>query len=243
MAQKEMRIDKPYLNLPVRPDAPIAWVNWERPDGGLLYELYAELDFDDPAYYVPCHVERWMGETLRLRIDAVSEERLEALVCEDKPRTWTKRPDDGRPRVHFTPFRGVMGDPNGLFALDGAYHAFYQHNPYGTQCGDWTETCNFGWSPAVSTDLCRWRGGPPFMIPDENGPACSGTAFVDEENASGLGDGTKPPVLLYYEGRRGHPAPDGVYRWRRAFPSLRAQPHPAQFLPWESGSQSVPAPG
>ena len=103
MAQKEMRIDKPYLNLPVRPDAPIAWVNWERPDGGLLYELYAELDFDDPAYYVPCHVERWMGETLRLRIDAVSEERLEALVCEDKPRTWTKRPDDGRPRVHFTP--------------------------------------------------------------------------------------------------------------------------------------------
>ena len=37
MAQKEMRIDKPYLNLPVRPDAPIAWVNWERPDGGLLY--------------------------------------------------------------------------------------------------------------------------------------------------------------------------------------------------------------
>ena len=61
MAQKEMRIDKPYLNLPVRPDAPIAWVNWERPDGGLLYELYAELDFDDPAYYVPCHVERWMG--------------------------------------------------------------------------------------------------------------------------------------------------------------------------------------
>ena len=76
MAQKEMRIDKPYLNLPVRPDAPIAWVNWERPDGGLLYELYAELDFDDPAYYVPCHVERWMGETLRLRIDAVSEERL-----------------------------------------------------------------------------------------------------------------------------------------------------------------------
>ena len=47
MAQKEMRIDKPYLNLPVRPDAPIAWVNWERPDGGLLYELYAELDFDD----------------------------------------------------------------------------------------------------------------------------------------------------------------------------------------------------
>ena len=198
MAQKEMRIDKPYLNLPVRPDAPIAWVNWERPDGGLLYELYAELDFDDPAYYVPCHVERWMGETLRLRIDAVSEERLEALVCEDKPRTWTKRPDDGRPRVHFTPFRGVMGDPNGLFALDGAYHAFYQHNPYGTQCGDWTETCNFGWSPAVSTDLCRWRGGPPFMIPDENGPAFSGTAFVDEENASGLGDGTKPPVLLYY---------------------------------------------
>ena len=48
MAQKEMRIDKPYLNLPVRPDAPIAWVNWERPDGGLLYELYAELDFEDP---------------------------------------------------------------------------------------------------------------------------------------------------------------------------------------------------
>lgn len=92
MAQKEMRIDKPYLNLPVRPGAPFVWVNWERPDGSLLYEFYVELDFEDPDYYVPCHVERWMGETLRLRIDELSDERIETLVCEAKPRTWTKRP-------------------------------------------------------------------------------------------------------------------------------------------------------
>ncbi len=40
-----MRIDKPYLNLPVRPGAPFVWVNWERPDGSLLYEFYVEDDY------------------------------------------------------------------------------------------------------------------------------------------------------------------------------------------------------
>lgn len=198
MAEKNVFIRAPYLNLPVRSGAPFAWVCWDRPDGCLLGEFYLELDFEAPDYYVVCDMTRFRGETLVLRIDDATEEELAGLALSAEKNIWTRLPEPERPKIHFTPFRGIMGDPNGLYAADGRYHAFYQLNPYGTQCGDWIEYCNFGWAPADSGDLCRWMEGPRVLLPDEYGPAFSGTAFVDTENASGLGDGVRPPVLLYY---------------------------------------------
>lgn len=41
-----------------------------------------------------------------------------------------------RPQIHFSPPRGFMNDPNGMF-LDttGTYHLYYQYNPTATIAG------------------------------------------------------------------------------------------------------------
>ena len=99
-----------------------------------------------------------------------------------------------RPRVHFTPRRGWMNDPNGLVWVDGCWHLFYQHNPHDVVWGD------IHWGHAVSHDLVHWSHRPTALAPDpELGIAASGCAVVDVDDTSGLGtpDGPAPVIALF----------------------------------------------
>ncbi|WP_430781983.1 hypothetical protein [Actinoplanes sp. G11-F43] len=53
-----------------------------------------------------------------------------------------------RPRLHFTPRAGRVGDLFGVLAADGRYHVFYEHRGLGGQDSAW------GW--ATSDDLVIW---------------------------------------------------------------------------------------
>jgi beta-fructofuranosidase len=138
--------------------------------------------------------------------------------------------DPARPVAHFRPPAQWMNDPNGPFKIDGTYHLFYQHNPYGDR---WD---HMHWGHARSKDLIHWEHLPIALAPvKEKGEAhCfSGCAARDGEGR---------PVLLYTS--IGHPVPecwaalpedDKLLKWKRhpGNPVLTAKSgeHP-EFFDW-----------
>ena len=98
-----------------------------------------------------------------------------------------------RPRFHFTASQGWLNDPNGLVFLNGEYHLYFQHNPSGVDWG------NIHWGHAKSRDLVHWEELPIALKPKSANDLCfSGSAILDVENASGLGEPGNPALLVYY---------------------------------------------
>ena len=85
-----------------------------------------------------------------------------------------------RPRIHFSPARNFMNDPNGLVFYKGEYHLFYQYNPQGTTWG------HMSWGHAVSRDLLRWEHLPVALAEHDGVMIFSGSVVVDHQNTSGL---------------------------------------------------------
>ncbi|MBK7820017.1 MAG: GH32 C-terminal domain-containing protein [Tessaracoccus sp.] len=101
-----------------------------------------------------------------------------------------------RPLYHFTPKKNWMNDPNGMVYVDGTYHLFYQHNPYGTTWG------NMSWGHATSTDLLTWKE-QPIAIPqtlNDDGRSIedifSGSIVIDTHNSAGFKKSRKGPAPL-----------------------------------------------
>ena len=97
-----------------------------------------------------------------------------------------------RPSMHFTPAKGWMNDPNGMFYKDGIYHLYFQHYPDSTVWGP------MHWGHATSTDLIHWKHEPIAIYPDNIGMIFSGSAVVDENNTSGFGVNGKAPIVAIF---------------------------------------------
>lgn len=153
----------------------------------LVFDLVTAVDYDNPDYYFPVDMERFMGEKIRVQCDKdieLSFEQTDSPVLDYSGKY--------RPLAHFTTKRGWINDPNGLAYVDGKYLMYYQHNPAATT---WE---NMHWGSAVSQDLMHWEEKGDVLFPDENGTIFSGSAIVDKHNATGLRQGEEDVVCFFY---------------------------------------------
>ncbi len=100
--------------------------------------------------------------------------------------------EDHRPQFHFSPEANWMNDPNGMVYYEGEYHLFYQYYPDSTVWGP------MHWGHAVSQDMVSWEHLPIALYPDSLGYIFSGSAVIDWDNTSGLGDGGEPPMIAIF---------------------------------------------
>jgi len=98
---------------------------------------------------------------------------------------------DYRPKLHYTPPKAWINDPNGLVFDGKEYHMFAQHYPDATHPGP------MHWLHAVSDDLIHWRQLGIALAPDELGLIFSGSAIVDTNNTSGFGLGNDPLIAMF----------------------------------------------
>jgi levanase/fructan beta-fructosidase len=97
-----------------------------------------------------------------------------------------------RPNFHFSPKKGWMNDPNGMFYKNGYYHLYFQHYPDSNVWGP------MHWGHAISSDMITWTEKPIALYPDEKGYIFSGSAVVDEKNTSGFGTLENPPIVAMF---------------------------------------------
>ena len=103
-----------------------------------------------------------------------------------------------RPNFHFTPKKGWMNDPNGMFYYNGYYHLYFQYHPEDNVWGP------MHWGHAISTDMINWAEQPIAIYPDELGTIFSGSSVVDISNSSGLGEVSNaiPIVAMYTNSKK-----------------------------------------
>lgn len=100
--------------------------------------------------------------------------------------------DNTRPRIHFSPKKNWMNDPNGMVYFDGEYHLFFQHNPDELVWGP------MHWGHAVSKDMIHWEELDIALYPDEHGTIFSGSAVVDWDNTTGFFEEGKPGLVAIF---------------------------------------------
>jgi fructan beta-fructosidase len=191
---RDFKIEHRYLNIPIKNGAPKRKVT-TLVDGHVEVQNDIELADANPDWWAFMDVSAWRGKTVTLAVDKLSENSsaLSAVEQSDSIKGAENLYHEAlRGQFHFSSRRGWNNDPNGLSFFNGEYHLFYQHNPYGIEWG------NMHWGHAVSPDLVHWREIGDALAPDEFGPMFSGSAVVDWQNTSGLGQPGHPAQVLIY---------------------------------------------
>ncbi len=175
-----------FLILPVQDSCPEAQVKL---DTGSPSDTWMDIRLarTQTDYGVPFALGDGDTATVKMLNIRPTDLALTSLSTTD---VWTTEPSGAyRPLYHHTPPYGWMGDACATVANGGAYHLFYQHNPYGTTWG------NTHWGHAVSEDLAHWAEQPIALARDNSGRISSGCAIVDTDNTTGFGAGA---VIAFY---------------------------------------------
>jgi fructan beta-fructosidase len=192
--RREFRIDRRYLNLPVKTGAAKRRVRFTV-GGETVREFDIELTDGKPDFFAFADVTAFRGKKLVVETRLPEESKaLEAItLSEEIAGAADLYREKHRPQFHFTSRRGWLNDPNGLVYADGEWHLFYQHNPFGWDWG------NMHWGHAVSKDLFHWQELPEALYPKRYDDWCfSGSAVLDHDNTSGWRKGQQPLLVCAF---------------------------------------------
>ena len=186
-----IHITKKYLNIPVSSKVERAEMTFTV-DGNAERRFDIRLAISDPDYWVFCDMSAFRGKTVTITYPE-NKQGLTLIYQDDHIAGQDSiYREKNRPQYHFTNRRGWNNDPNGLIFYEGAYHLFYQHNPYEREWG------NMHWGHAISRDLIHWEELPLALYPDRHGTMFSGSTVIDYDNTSGFGDGKTPVMVAIY---------------------------------------------
>lgn len=181
---------KKWLVLPVKNGAKKSnielWIDGEK-------ERYFDIELADgtPDWFAYLDISAWKGMDIELRADKRRTDSKAFAPIQQTDEDETAYNEKLRGQFHFSPKRGWTNDPNGMVYFKGAYHLFFQHNPYGREWGNMT------WGHAISKDMVHWQEVGDALHPDKFGTMFSGGAIVDSFNTSGLGKGA---MVMFFTG-------------------------------------------
>ncbi len=196
--EREILIEKQYLNIPIREDVGKKYRRLVTlsVDGEVVQEFRIGYGADKVDWWAFIDMSDYIGKkvTFRLEVDeGARADVLERIDQTDKIKGWeTVYKEKGRPQFHFGSKRGWNNDSNGLVYYKGQWHLFYQHNPFSVNWG------NMHWGHAVSTDLLHWKELGDAIYPDELGTIFSGSAVVDWKNSAGFQKGNEKTIVCFY---------------------------------------------
>lgn len=197
--QTMVHLDAPkrYVLLPVEEAADEAQVSIVADN--ITYATHnVRLAVSKVDYYVPLSLAECAGKNIALLVRSDNRNlhsqsaNATALCWREMQLTDTvdlTNREQFRPQYHFAPQYGWMNDPNGMVYLNGVWHLFYQHNPYGSMWG------NMHWGHATSADLIHWQHQPTALAPDAWGAIFSGSCVIDKNNVAGFG---KNAMVAFY---------------------------------------------
>ena len=174
--EKTIRMTGKYLWIPITPGAKDSIVSFYM-SGVKIQEMCIETGEDKPYFYAWFDASAYLGAIMTIEGD-YKEKWFENILVRDKKPV---NPGSKRPLIHYAPEFGWLNDPNGLIYDNGVYHIYHQHNPYGVK---WE---NMHWAHTSTRDFLSYTQTEDVLFPDEEGPAFSGTAILDQNNCLGLG--------------------------------------------------------
>lgn len=197
MSERSFCTEYDYLHIPVKGGNPEdAYYIDVFADGEWKNEfLIAVQPLGEPFdFYVALDMKRYNCKTVTLicREENAPENLFESIIPGGKIKDEvTLYPDlykeEIRQQIHFSPARGWMNDPNGLFYKDGIFHTYFQHNPFGNH----NDCTNVSWGHAISRDGVHFEEINDAIMPRNSRlSVASGSAIIDTYNMSGFGNDT-----------------------------------------------------
>ncbi len=196
MVCKEFLVGNGYLHIPVRSDDPNSFYYVEvEVEGVVKNEFLIGIAYPNERYdfYVAMDLKRYNTDKVKLICrDDVRDDLFDAIIAGGSIEKGNYLYPDLykeaiRQQIHFSPKRGWMNDPNGLFYKDSTFNMYFQHNPFANH----HYSTNVSWGLARSTDGIHFEEIKDALMPRSSKlHIASGSALVDKNNIAGLGSDT-----------------------------------------------------